>query len=128
MRLDKYISLSLFSLNSYFIIAEILYACFIYKFINQIPTNFFISIQTICSIYSFLMYLNILLLITFCIEKHIRKKIPKLLFKINFKNKIIRTMYRTFFYFGYYFSILNLFIFILFIFTILFLWTPPLHF
>lgn len=128
MRLDKYISLSLFSLNSYFIVAEILYVCFIYKFIDQIFPKFFISTQTICSIYSFFMYLNILLLILFCIEKQIRKKSPKFLFKINFKNKTIRTAYRAFFYFGYYFSILNLFIFILFIFTISFLWTPPLYF
>ena len=118
MRLDKYISLSLFSLNSYFVVAEILYVCCIYKFIDKISPEFYISTQTLCSIYSFFIYLNIFLLILFGIEKYIRKKRPKILFKVNFKNKIVRNLYLILFYFGYFFSILNLFIYIFFLFII----------
>lgn len=118
MRLDKYISLSLFSINSYFVVAGILYVYCGYKLIDKIFPKFYMSIQTLCSIYSLLMYLNILLLILFCVEKYIRKKFPGLLFKMNFKDKAVRTIYQVLFYFGYYFSILNLFIFIVFMFTI----------
>lgn len=118
MRLDQYISLSLFSLNSYFIIAAILYVCCIYKFIDKIFPEFYISTQTLCSIYSFFIYLNISLLILFCIEKYMRGKRPKILFKVNFKNKIVRNLYLILFYFGYFFSIFNLFIYIFFLFII----------
>ena len=94
MRLDKYISLSLFSINSYFVVAGILYVYCGYKLIDKIFPKFYMSIQTLCSIYSLLMYLNILLLILFCVEKYIRKKFPGLLFKMNFKDKAVRLSYR----------------------------------
>lgn len=105
MRSSKYISLNLLSLNSYLIIMEFLYVCGLYSFLNKVFSGFIITTRTLCSIYILFMFLNILLIILFCIEKYIRRIQPNLLIKINFKNKTIKKIHHAFFYFGYYFGV-----------------------
>jgi len=108
MRIDKYISLSLFSISSYLNIFIMLYVCYLYKIFDKLFPNFYIPLEDLFSFYFLVIILNILLLILFCIENLIRRKQPKLLPKINFKNKLYRIIYQTIFHIGYWFGVINI--------------------
>lgn len=115
MRLDKNISLGLFSLNAYIVFAMALYICYLYRIIDKIFPNIYFNFEELCSFYTFITLINIIILVFFILETLIRKKYPKLLLKINIRNRILRKIYQIFFYFGYWFSMINLILFLIFI-------------
>lgn len=106
MYLNRYISLNIFSLIAYFLFALILFV-----FIIQIRINIIIiSLELFLSIYSFLMYLAIFLLLVSLIERNFYKKYPQYMLL----NKLKKTkIYLILFDIGYYFTLLNIIIFIL---------------
>ena len=108
MRLNKYISLNIFSLIGYIILILMFFVFCLQIVFNKLYINF----ELFMSLYSLLLYISILVLLVFIIEKYTRKKYPLLLSKINIKNAICRNIHIFLFYFGFYFSLLNLIIFV----------------
>jgi len=118
MRIDKYISLGLYSLSAYLVIFFIGYVFFIQNIVLKIFKNtYYITLETLSLICVLFIYFSILLLLFFCIEKYIRKKFPKILPKVNFINPIKRNVYKIFFYVGFYFTTLNIAAYLIFIFN-----------
>jgi len=118
MRIDKYLSLGVYSLSTYLVIFFTGYVFFIQNFVLKFFKNtYYITLETLSLIYVLIIYFSTLLLLVFCIEKYIRKKFPKMLPKLNFINPIKRNVYKTFFYIGFYFATLNIAAYLIFIFN-----------
>ncbi len=110
MKLNKYISLNIFSTLFYLMLFEI-----IFVYVIQVKLNFlFISTEKFFIIYTALIYISILLLFLFFIEKVIYKKFPGFIIKTNNSNVIIKNIYNFLFYCGLYLNSFNIIIFIFF--------------
>ena len=111
MRLEEYISLSLISLNSYVIVAMLVYVAGFYKILEKISPVLFVSIETLSGIFTIIILLDVLLFVGFVVELIVRKMRPQLLSKVNFKNRIMRFLYPIFFYFGVFVNIYSFLVF-----------------
>ena len=107
MKLHQYISLNIFSFITYLILTLIIFVFVIQTKINLL----FISLEGFFSIYSFLMYFSLLLILLSIIEKFIYKKYPKKKFQIKIKNKNLKKIYLFLFAFGFYLALFNLIVF-----------------
>lgn len=111
MKLNKYISLNLFSFCTYISILLVLFSYF------QVENNFiYITIETFSGIYFLLQLIEIFFLLLFICEIFIRKFYPKKLKKVNLYPGILKNIYLILFYFGFILAILNVYIAFLFIF------------
>lgn len=111
MRLEEYISLSLISLNSYVIVAMLVYVAGFYKISEKFSPVLFVSIETLSGIFTIIILLDVLLFVGFVVELIVRKMRPQLLPKVNFKNKIMRFLYPIFFYLGVFVNIYSFLVF-----------------
>lgn len=111
MRLEEYISLSLISLNSYVIVAMLVYVACFYKISEKFSPVLFVSLETLSGIFTIIILLDVLLLLGFVVELIVRKMHPQLLPKVNFKNKIMRFIYPIFFYLGVFVNIYSFLVF-----------------
>lgn len=111
MRLEEYISLSLISLNSYVIVAMLVYVACFYKILEKFSPVLFVSLETLSGIFTIIILLDVLLLVGFVVELIVRKMHPQLLPKVNFKNRIMRFIYPIFFYLGVFVNIYSFLVF-----------------
>ena len=111
MRFEEYISLSLISLNSYVIVAMLVYVAGFYKILEKISPVLFVSLETLSGIFTIIILLDVLLFVGFVVELIVRKMRPQLLSKVNFKNRIMRFLYPIFFYFGVFVNIYSFLVF-----------------
>ena len=111
MRLEEYISLSLISLNSYVIVAMLVYVAGFYKILEKISPVLFVSLETLSGIFTIIILLDVLLFVGFVVELIVRKMRPQLLSKVNFKNRIMRFIYPIFFYLGVFVTIYSFLVF-----------------
>ena len=111
MRLEEYISLSIISLNSYGIVAMLVYVAGIYKILEKFSPVLFVSLETLSGIFTIIILLDVLLFIGFVVELIVRKMRPQLLPKVNFKNRIMRFLYPIFFYLGVFVNIYSFLVF-----------------
>lgn len=111
MRLEEYISLSLISLNSYVIVAMLVYVAGFYKISEKFSPVLFVSIETLSGIFTIIILLDVLLFVGFVVELIVRKMRPQLLPKVNFKNRIMRFLYPIFFYLGVFVNIYSFLVF-----------------
>lgn len=111
MRLEEYISLSLISLNSYVIVAMLVYVACFYKISEKFSPVLFVSLETLSGIFTIIILLDVLLLLGFVVELIVRKMHPQLLPKVNFKNRIMRFIYPIFFYLGVFVNIYSFLVF-----------------
>ena len=111
MRLEEYISLSLISLNSYVIVAMLVYVAGFYKILEKFSPVLFVSLETLSGIFTIIILLDVLLFVGFVVELIVRKMRPQLLSKVNFKNRIMRFLYPIFFYFGVFVNIYSFLVF-----------------
>ena len=111
MRLEEYISLSLISLNSYVIVAMLVYVACFYKISEKFSPVLFVSLETLSGIFTIIILLDVLLLLGFVVELIVRKMRPQLLSKVNFKNRIMRFLYPIFFYLGVFVNIYSFLVF-----------------
>ena len=120
MRPEEYISLSLISLNSYVIVAMLVYVAGIYKISEKISPVLFVSLETLSGIFTIIILLDVLLLLGFVVELIVRKMCPQLLPKVNFKNRIMCFIYPIFFYLGVFVTIYSFLVFGVFMYMITF--------
>lgn len=120
MRLEEYISLSLISLNSYVIVAMLVYVAGFYKILEKFSPVLFVSLETLSGIFTIIILLDVLLLVGFVVELIVRKMRPQLLSKVNFKNRIMRFIYPIFFYLGVFVTIYSFLVFGVFMYMITF--------
>lgn len=120
MRLEEYISLSLISLNSYVIVAMLVYVAGFYKISEKFSPVLFVSLETLSGIFTIIILLDVLLLVGFVVELIVRKMRPQLLSKVNFKNRIMRFIYPIFFYLGVFVTIYSFLVFGVFMYMITF--------
>ena len=120
MRLEEYISLSLISLNSYVIVAMLIYVAGFYKILEKFSPVLFVSLETLSGIFTIIILLDVLLLVGFVVELIVRKMRPQLLSKVNFKNRIMRFIYPIFFYLGVFVTIYSFLVFGVFMYMITF--------
>lgn len=120
MRPEEYISLSLISLNSYVIVAMLVYVAGIYKILEKISPVLFVSLETLSGIFTIIILLDVLLLLGFVVELIVRKMCPQLLPKVNFKNRIMCFIYPIFFYLGVFVTIYSFLVFGVFMYMITF--------
>lgn len=117
---EKYISLSLISLNSYVIVAMLVYVAGFYKILEKFSPVLFVSLETLSGIFTIIILLDVLLLVGFVVELIVRKMRPQLLSKVNFKNRIMRFIYPIFFYLGVFVTIYSFLVFGVFMYMITF--------
>lgn len=111
MKLNKYISLNLFSFWAYISISLVLFSYF------QVENNIiYMTLETFSGIYFLLQLIEIFFLFLFICEIFVRKFYPKKLKKVNLYSGIIKNIYLILFYFGFVFAILNVYVTILFLF------------
>ena len=120
MRLEEYISLSLISLNSYVIVAMLVYVAGFYKILEKFSPVLFVSLETLSGIFTIIILLDVLLLVGFVVELIVRKMRPQLLPKVYFKNRIMRFIYPIFFYLGVFVTIYSFLVFGVFMYMITF--------
>ena len=120
MRLEEYISLSLISLNSYVIVAMLVYVACFYKISEKFSPVLFVSLETLSGIFTIIILLDVLLLVGFVVELIVRKMCPQLLPKVNFKNRIMCFIYPIFFYLGVFVTIYSFLVFGVFMYMITF--------
>lgn len=117
---EKYISLSLISLNSYVIVAMLVYVAGFYKILEKFSPVLFVSLETLSGIFTIIILLDVLLFVGFVVELIVRKMRPQLLSKVNFKNRIMRFIYPIFFYLGVFVTIYSFLVFGVFMYMITF--------
>lgn len=117
---EEYISLSLISLNSYVIVAMLVYVAGFYKILEKFSPVLFVSLETLSGIFTIIILLDVLLLVGFVVELIVRKMRPQLLSKVNFKNRIMRFIYPIFFYLGVFVTIYSFLVFGVFMYMITF--------
>ncbi len=105
MRLNKYISINLFSFWTYISIFAILLDCLQYR-LNII----YVTLENFIGIYFLLQLIEIFFLFLFICEIFIRKFYPKKLKKVNLNPGMFRNIYFILFYFGLVFAILTVYI------------------
>jgi len=115
MRLNKYISINLFSFWTYISVLAILLDHLQYR-LNII----YVTLENFIGIYCFLQLIELFFLFLFICEIFIRKFYPKKLKKINLNPGILRDIYLILFYFGFIFAILNVYVVSLFTIFLLF--------
>lgn len=117
---EEYISLSLISLNSYVIVAMLVYVAGFYKILEKFSPVLFVSLETLSGIFTIIILLDVLLFVGFVVELIVRKMHPQLLPKVNFKNRIMRFLYPIFFYLGVFVTIYSFLVFGVFMYMITF--------